>query len=56
MTSAFIVDDNEVFGGDNGTGAESGRSVVEQKVSSIVRSTLRTRKVCIHPVDLRELV
>ena len=35
VASAFGVDDNEVVGG-GGAGAESGKSVVEQKVDSIV--------------------
>ena len=36
VASAFRVDDNGVVGGGGGTGA--GRSVVEQKVGSIVRN------------------
>ena len=45
----FRVDDNEVVGGSGGgVGAESGGSVVEQKVGSIVLSTRRTKKVSTH--------
>ena len=35
VASAFGVDDNEVVGGGDGVGAESGRSVVERKVGLI---------------------
>ena len=47
VASAFRVDDDEIVGGGGGAGA--GESVLKRKVSSIVLSTWRTRKVSTHP-------
>ena len=49
VASAFRDDDNEVVGGSSAAGAESGESVLKQKVGSIILNTRKTRKVSTHP-------
>ena len=48
VASAFRFDNNEIVGDGGAAGAESGKSILKQKVGSIVLSTWRTKKVSTH--------